>query len=246
MTFEKLNNLNGQIAVVTGANGGMGRAICQRLAELGATLYGISRSRVDELQLFLDGIGSGHRAILGDVTNGVRLQEIAATIPRCDLLITAAGESKIIPHDNLVMLSPEEFTRLINDNLTSVYLTVRAFVPALKNSTSALVVNISSASSLRGGGSNLAYAAAKAGVDSLTKNLSMAFAPTIRFIALNPSAVDTGFVPFLPERLKNIANFTPLKRLTTVDDIANAVEAFATTLRFTTGNCFAIDGGKII
>ena len=146
----------------------------------------------------------------------------------------------------LFSLSESDFTQLLNVNLTSIYLTIKAFMPVLKASNQALVINISSASSIRGGGSNVAYAAAKAGVDSLTKNFAIAFAPGIRFIALNPSAVDTGFVPVSTDTLKYIADNTPLKRITTVEDIANAVEAFTTTMRFTTGNCFVIDGGRII
>lgn len=246
MTFEKLDNLNGYVAVVTGANGGMARAICKRLAKLGATVHGVVRRDQDKLQEFLDELGPGHQAILGDVTDYKQLRDIASRFDKCDLLINTAGKSKIVPHGNLTALSEEEFVDLMNVNLTSIYLTIKAFMPSLKASGRALVINISSASSMRGGGSNVAYAASKAGVDSLTKNFALAFAPDIRFIALNPSAVDTGFVPVPPEKLKYIADITPLKRIATVEDVANAVEVFSTTLRFTTGNCFVIDGGKII
>lgn len=246
MTFEKLKDLKGQTAVVTGANGGMGRAICQRLASLGARVYGLSRSRVDELDSFLKALGPEHQALLCDVTDETSLDQVVGTIPKCDILINAAGESRKIPHENLDLLTVKEFNDLINANLTSIYLTIRMFMPSLKASDNALVINISSASSLRGGGSNLAYAAAKAGVDSLTKNLSISFAPGIRFIALNPSLVNTGFTTVTPDRIKSVADATPLKRIATVEDVADAVEAFATTLRFTTGNCFVIDGGRII
>lgn len=246
MTFEKFDNLNGHIAVVTGANGGMARAICRRLAMLGARVYGIARSRQEELQEFLDQFGPGHKAIIADVTDSARLNEIASQFPRCDILINTAGKSRIIPHGDLTALSDEEFDHLMVTNLRSIYATIRAFMPALKASGQALVINISSASSLRAGGSNVAYAASKAGLDSLTKNFALAFAPDIRFIALNPSAVDTGFVPVPAERLKHLASITPLKRIATVEDVANAVEMFATVMRFTTGNTFVIDGGNII
>ena len=96
MTFEKLENLSGQVAVVTGANGGMARAICQRLAKLGATVYGLVRSRDQELQQFLDSLGTGHRAILCDVTNSQQLAAAAASIGKCDILINAAGKSTIV------------------------------------------------------------------------------------------------------------------------------------------------------
>lgn len=244
MSFEKLKNLDNQIAVVIGANGAMGRAICKRLAELGASVHGIVRKQQEELQDFLNTMGSTHRAILCDITDSKKLNEVAKEFTRCDILINTAGKSKIIPHPNLIDLSEEEFNNLIKINLTSVYLTIRAFLTALRGSNHGLVINISSASSIRGGGSNLAYAAAKAGVDSLTKNFAMAFAPNIRFISLNPGLVDTGFIPFSRDQITQATKNTPLKRITTVDDVANAVEAFSTVLRFTTGNRFVIDGGQ--
>lgn len=244
MSFEKLKNLDNQIAVITGANGKIGRAICKRLAELGATVYGIVRNQQEELQNFLNILGPTHRAILCDVTDSKRLNEVAKEFTRCDILINTAGKSKIISHSNLIDLSEEEFNNLIRTNLTSVYLTIQAFLNALKESKNALVINISSASSIRGGGSNVAYTAAKAGVDSLTKNFAIAFSPNIRFIALNPGMVNTGFVSFSHDQINQATKNTPLKRITTVDDIANTVEAFATVLRFTTGNRFVIDGGQ--
>lgn len=246
MTFEKFENLNGHVAVITGANGGIGRAICSRLSKLGATIHGIVRSKQQELQEFLDQLGPGHKSILGDVTDSNRLDEIASHFPKCDLLINTAGKSKIIPHNNLIALSDAEFDDLIKTNLRSVYSTIRAFMPALKASGRALVINISSASSIRTGGSNVAYAASKAGIDSLTRNFALAFAPDIRFIALNPSLIDTGFVPITTERFEHLSKITPLKRITTVEDVANAVEMFSTVMRFTTGNTFVIDGGVII
>lgn len=246
MTFERKENLNGNVAVVTGANGGIGRAICKRLALMGATVYGIVRSKDTELQEFLNQFGSSHRAFVADVTDSRQLSSIVKEIPKCDILINTAGKSRIIPHAKLNDLSDEEFDNLLTSNLRSVFSTIRSFLPSLQASEESLVINISSASSLRTGGSNIAYAAAKAGVDSMTRNLAIAFAPNIRFISINPSAVDTGFLPIPQERYAQNAAATPMKRIATVEDIANAVEAFTTIIRFSTGNCVVVDGGRII
>lgn len=246
MTFEKNKNLAGQIAVVTGANGKIARGICKRLSELGAIVYGITRIERKDFEDFLISLNKENKVFIADITDSKKLKEIAESISACDILVNCVGRTRNIAHSDLESLSDEEFDNLLKINLRAVFATVRSFFPLLKKSQDALVINISSASSIRIGGSNVAYAAAKAGLDSMTRNLAIAFAPQIRFIALNPATVDTGFVPVREEHLKRIADMTPLKRIATVEDVANAVEAFAVTMRFTTGNCFVIDGGRLI
>jgi 3-oxoacyl-[acyl-carrier protein] reductase len=108
-----------------------------------------------------------------------------------------------------------------------------------------LIVNVSSIAGITGSGSNLAYAAAKAGVDLLTKALGKALAPQIRVIAVSPGVVDSSFVPGRGAEFNEKAAATiPLKRIGHVDDTAAAIEACATTMRFATGSRFVVDGGR--
>jgi len=94
-------------------------------------------------------------------------------------------------------------------------------------------------------GSNLAYAASKAGVDVLTKGLAKALAPQVRVIAVSPGVVDSSFVPGRGADFNDKAAATiPLKRIGHVDDTAATIEACATTLRFATGSRFVVDGGR--
>jgi 3-oxoacyl-[acyl-carrier protein] reductase len=128
-----------------------------------------------------------------------------------------------------------------------VFSTVCVFVDRLRQSTSGQIINISSASAIRSGiGSNLAYAAAKAGVESLTKNLALCLAPQVRVMSVAPSVLNTGFLNPTQEYYDKAIATTPLRRLCTVEDVADTVEAIAVHMKFTTGNCFVVDGGRTL
>ena len=126
-----------------------------------------------------------------------------------------------------------------------MFATIRAFTPLLKANSDGLIVNVSSIAGFTGAGSNLAYAAAKAGVDVLTKALAKTLAPHVRVLAVSPGVVDSSFVPGRGADFNEKAAATiPLKRIGHVDDTASAIEACATTLRFATGSRFVVDGGR--
>lgn len=245
MSFERLENLNNQVAVVTGAAGGVGFATIKQLSASGAKIVAVIRSNVDEMQAKLNDLGTGHIAVLADVTKRDQLATIVASLSQCDILVNCAGSSKIIPHKMLNNLSDELFDEILSTNLRAVFTVVSVFAPLLAVSQNGLIVNIGSAAAIRTGGSNIAYAAAKAGLESMTRNLAVALAPT-RVITISPSALDTGFVDLPAEAYGKIAAATPLKRCGTPDDIANAVQACATTLRFMTGNTIVVDGGRTL
>jgi 3-oxoacyl-[acyl-carrier protein] reductase len=245
MTYEKLNNLQGQVAVVTGSAGGVGRAIVKQLASAGARVVAIVRKEPEALQEFMDTLGTGHSVYVADVRNSDQLTEIASKLTQCDILVNCAGASRIIPHKQLNALSDEAFDEILSVNLRSVFSVVRAFNSLLQASPNGLVVNIGSAAAVSTGGSNIAYAAAKAGLDSMTRNLAIALAP-VRVVTISPSALDTGFTPQGPDFFTRVAASTPLKRCGTPEDVASAVEAVATSMRFMTGNTILVDGGRTL
>lgn len=250
MSFEPLENLNGQVAVVVGAAGGIGFATCQQLASSRARVIGIVRRDADELQARFDKFDHadlGHQVILADNTNTQQLKQAVAHLTQCDLLVNTAGYSKTIPHANVEDLTDEFFDTMLTVNLRSVFSTIKIFLPLLRQSPAGLIVNISSASALRPGhGSNMAYTAAKAGLESLTKNLALALAPSIRVVSICPSSMNTGFLDQPQEFYDRAASTTPLGRIAVPQDIAATVEALATRMRFVTGNCFVVDGGRIL
>jgi len=242
--------LAGQTAVITGASGGIGKAIAQRLAASGAKIIGIARHNIDDLQTYLDQLPNnhlGHLAIQADVTCTQELEQATQHIDRCDILVTSAGFSKVIRHADLDSLSDEFFDAILTANLRSVFSTVCVFVDRLRQSTSGQIINISSGSAIRSGtGSNIAYAAAKAGVESLTKNLALCLAPQVRVVSVAPSLLDTGFLNPTQNYCDKAIATTPLRRLCTEEYVADTVEAIATRMKFVTGNCFVVDGGRTL
>jgi NAD(P)-dependent dehydrogenase (short-subunit alcohol dehydrogenase family) len=254
MSYRRIDSLSGQVAVIVGATGGMGFATAKRLAEQGARIVGIVRrnkEKAEEMFATLPNQQLNHFLLLASIDDSVSLikaaHEVKQQAGRCDILVNTAGTTRSIPHVNLDALSDDVFDEIMKINVRGVFSTIKVFTPLLKETGQALIVNITSAAGIRTGGSNIAYAASKAALDSVTRNLSKALAPSIRVVSLAPSAVDTNFLPNRSrEFLENAAKATPLGRIGEVDDIASMIEALATTIRFTTGNCFVIDGGRTV
>jgi 3-oxoacyl-[acyl-carrier protein] reductase len=107
------------------------------------------------------------------------------------------------------------------------------------------VVNVSSIAAFTGLGSNLAYAAAKPGMDATTRALAKTLAPQVRVLAVSPGVVDTPFVAGRDAGFNERVGATlPLKRVGVADDVAAAIVACATSLRYATGSVFVVDGGR--
>ena len=253
MSFEPVSKLDGHVAVITGGKGAIGWATAKRLAALGARIVSIDRSEPEKVQALLDTlpkVASGaHFALTASITDSAALKAAAAAVKqragRCDILVNSAGFTKPVAANDLEGLTDDLFDAVVQTNLRGVFATIRAFTPLLKANGDGLIVNVSSIAGITGSGSNLAYAAAKAGVDLLTKALGKALAPQIRVIAVSPGVVDSSFVPGRGAEFNEKAAATiPLKRIGHVDDTAAAIEACATTMRFATGSRFVVDGGR--
>lgn len=244
MSFEKLSSLAGQSVVITGANGAIARATAKRLHKLGAHINGIARTDEDSVRSFYQSI-KGHLYI-ADVTDTSAINTVASKIEQCDILINNAGWTTIIEHHNLDAMTDELIDKILSVNLKSQFTTTRAFLPLLKKSNHALVINISSgAAEGKGYGSNIMYAASKSAINGMTKDLARALAPKIRVIAIAPPVVtDSNFSGFSQDHKIKSGMKIPLRRGSNTEDVANAIEAYATTVRFTTGITVAIDGGR--
>lgn len=256
MTFKPWDTLEGKTAVITGVTGGIGFATAQRLARRGARIIGIVRRNLENAQDKLNTLPCSskepHLALLADVSNKVQLQEVILSIDRCDILVQSTGSTKRIPHEKIQLMTDAYFDEMTRDNLRSYFTVIRSFEPLLRKSRESVVVNIGSVAGnahSAGGGSNIAYCAAKAGLDALTRNLSKALAPDIRVVGVSPGIVDTTFVTKAIDNypnLESIANGTPLKRIATVEDIAANVEALTTLMRYSTGIVICVDGGRTL
>jgi 3-oxoacyl-[acyl-carrier protein] reductase len=245
-------DLQNKVAVVTGASGGIGSAVAQRLAEAGARVivgYNTNAAEAEKVAASLP--GSGHKAIQIQVLDSPSLKALAATVERdfgrCDVLINSAGFTRMIPHRDLDALTDELIDSIFAANVRGPFAMVRAFAPLMKKAGDAVIVNISSIASITGTGSNIAYGGSKAAMDTMSISLARVLGPEIRVMTVSPAAVDTAFVPGRTTAMvEKVAASTPLKRVVTADEVAQAVMAAVTHLTSSTGWVIPVDGGKLV
>jgi 3-oxoacyl-[acyl-carrier protein] reductase len=242
--------LENKVAVVVGGSGGIGAATALALAGVGARVvvtWRADRAGAEALVARLP--GAGHLALPADVADSATVAALAGTVAercgRADILVNAAGFTAAVPAHDLDALDDDLIDRLFQVNWRGCFATIRAFRPLLAASGDGLIVNISSIAGMTGAGSNLAYAAAKAGIDALTKGLARALAPAIRVVAVSPGMVDTTFVPGRDATANaKAAQTIPLRRVADPADVADAVLACAILLRYSTGTIVVSDGGR--
>ena len=248
--FGPIDRLDGRVALIAGGLGAVGKAAAVRLAALGARVILLYRKTAEEAKTFIATLaGTGHGDVQANITDSASLakaaQEVQSHFGRLDILVNTAGFTRPVPSADLASLTDELIDDIFKANWRGVFATIRAFRPLLEASGDGLVVNVSSISATTGVGSNLAYVAAKAGLDVLGKALARALAPKVRVLTVSPGVVDSGFVPGRGSDFNaKAAATTPLKRIGTPDDVAAAIVACATQLRFATGQTFVVDGGR--
>lgn len=241
--------LQNKVALVTGGAGGIGSAICQHLAGAGASVVITYNSDADKAQQLLETLpGEGHATFQASITHPdqitVLTQFLTDTYGRLDILVNNAGITTPVPHDDLDGLTDEWIDRIFQINWRGAFAMIRA-CKSLLMVHGGLVVNISSVAGQTGIGSNVAYCASKAAMDSMTRSLARALAPKIRVVSVSPGWVMGDYArQFDPAYIQTQTDLTPLGRLATPDDVANAVLALATTLSFTTGSIIPVDGGR--
>lgn len=242
--------LENNVAVVTGAGTGMGRAIAELFARRGAKVvvnYASSRDAAEEVVAAIRAEGGTATAVGADVSKeaeAIALMDAAEReYGRIDYLINNAGWSTRIPHAQLGDLTDEIWDRTLNVNLRGVFYCVRAAAPHLKKQQGSSIVNVSSVASITGQGSSIVYAASKAGVVTMTKSLARALAPSIRVNVVLPGFVRTRFAGWPKESFDAAEKITPLRQLASVEDVAEAALFFAAVAKSTTGESLVVDGG---
>lgn len=242
--------LQTQVAVVTGGGGGIGSAICRRLAEAGATcVLTYSRSAEKTLAVAESLAGEGHRVVHCPVDDSAAQARLAQTVRdhygRLDLLVNNAGITRPVPHADLDGLDDALIDDIFRVNVRGAFASVRALKDLLAAEPGGLVVNISSIAGRTGVGSNVAYCASKAAMDSMTRSLARALAPQIRVVSVAPGWVNGEYAQRMPpEILAEQAARTPLGRIAEAEDVAEAVYAVAAHLSFVTGSIIEVDGGR--
>lgn len=236
-----------RVALVTGGAGGIGRAICERLSIAGYALVVGYRSKAEEAESLaaeLDGV-----AVRCVVTEASSLASAAQVVHerfgQLDLLVNNAGTTRFVAHDDLEALNDELFDLIMATNARGAFACIRAFRALLEKAPDSVVVNISSVAARSGIGSNVAYCASKAALDSITRSLGRALAPKTRVVSVSPGPVDTDFIKGLDPvwREQQLAR-CPMQRFAAPEEVADAVLAAARVLTFTTGSILPLDGGR--
>ncbi|MBI45725.1 MAG: 3-oxoacyl-[acyl-carrier-protein] reductase [Candidatus Marinimicrobia bacterium] len=245
-----MNNLNNHTAIITGASKGIGKSIAFKLAENGADLILLSRTKsllkVVKNQI-LDKFNvkvSYHIADTGDFKSINKLfSEITANNERVDILVNNAGVTK----DNiLARMSEEDWDSVINTNLKGYFNCCKAVIKQMMKQKFGRIINISSIIGLNGNSGQINYAASKSGIIGLTKSLSKEVGSrNITVNAIAPGFIQTEMTDKLSQKdkdsfLKSIA----LKRFGKSEDIANLVSFLASDkAAYITGQIIKIDGG---
>lgn len=244
--------MEGRVALVTGSGTGIGRAIVQRFARERikvAVNYHHSRQAAESVVSQIRSAGGAGISIHADVSKEAEVRGMIAQVERefgrLDVLVNNAGWSTRVPHRNLDELTDDIWDRTFEINLRAVFYCIRAAVPLLRNQPGASIVNVASVAGSTGVGSSLAYAAAKAGVLTMTKSLARALAPEIRVNAISPGLIRTQFAgrPDSDSAFNAEEGATPLQTLATVAECAEVAFFLASAATACTGQTILVDGG---
>lgn len=248
-TIPQLFSLQGQVAIVTGAGKGIGRACALALAQAGADVALAARTLADLEAVAHEIRAMGRRAITvaGDVSDEAVLDTLVARtlaeLGKISILINNAGGSG---PNNPLKMTGAEFSAVLAWNVTPAYLLIQKTAQAMRDAGGGAVVNISSVAARYAQKHFSAYSAAKAALNQMTRNLAQDFGPTVRINAIEPGTIMTeALAPYLtPERKERMCNTTPLGRLGQPEDIAAAaLFLVAPASAWITGKILGVDGG---
>jgi len=241
-------SLEGRVAIVTGAAGGVGGATTTRLLERGAHVVAVDISpAVHELA------GDDVEAVEGDVAEAETAERaVAAALQRWRRVDILVNNAAMILYQGILETSEAEWDRLLAVNVRSAFLFSRAAIPAMLDGGAGAIVSTASISGLIGLPGQAAYAASKGAIVQLTKQLAVEFAPQgIRVNAVAPGAIDTPFLRRFVDAQEDpgaveagISGRHPLGRMATPGEVADAIVFLASDdAAFVTGTIFPVDGG---
>ena len=251
--FSTTRPLFGQTALVTGASRGIGAAIALALAKAGAKVainYVHEKEKAENIAKQCQSLGARTVVLQADIANA---DDVDRMIAQCkaelgpiSILVNNAGKAQ---STLFLDTSIDLWDQLMNINLKGTYLCTKAALPAMVEAQYGRIINISSVWGIAGGSCEVAYSAAKGGVNALTKALAKELGKTgITVNAVAPGAIATDMLRDLDEDdLKKLSEDTPVGRLGTPQDIANAVLFLASPdSSFMTGQIISPNGGFIV
>jgi 3-oxoacyl-[acyl-carrier protein] reductase len=247
-----MKRLHGKVALVTGGNTGIGRAVCQAFAEEGADVAVAWLERPAEAESLAEGIrakGRRCRTVKADITRepDVRnlIAEVVAALGRLDILVNNAGVQKA---QAITEMSVEDWDRMMAVHLRGAFLCSREVAPVMMSQRSGRIINLCSQLGYIGRERYTAYSAAKGGMIAFTRALARELAPHgILVNGVAPGLVDTGFDPLSDQAKSAHAASLPLKRLGTPEDMTSAFVFLASDEgRYYCGQLLHPNGGEIM
>jgi 3-oxoacyl-[acyl-carrier protein] reductase len=247
-----MSQLNNQVAVVTGAGRGIGRAIALQFAAAGADIVCVSRTaeNAERVAAEVRALGRKSWAYAVDVSDSAAVataaEAILAAAGRVDILVNNAG----VTRDGLLMrMSEADWDTVLDTNLKGAFLFTKAFSRGFLKQRSGRIINISSVIGLIGNGGQANYAASKAALIGFTQSVAKEFGSRgVTANAIAPGFIETDMTSVLkPEQRAEILKGVPLARLGQPDDIAGAAVFLAgPSASFITGQVLTVDGGMVM
>jgi len=244
--------LEGKTAIITGASRGIGKGIARVFAEQGANVaftYSSSVEAAQELENELNTLGVKAKGYQSNAASFDQAQDLAAEVLKefgsIDILINNAGITK----DNLLMrISEEDFDKVIEVNLKSVFNMTKAVIRPMMKQRQGSIINMSSVVGVKGNAGQTNYAASKAGIIGFSKSVALELGSrNIRSNVIAPGFIETEMTAKLDEEtVKGWRSAIPLKRGGTPEDIANVCVFLASDLSaYMTGQTLNVDGGML-
>jgi 3-oxoacyl-[acyl-carrier protein] reductase len=247
-------DLKGAVAVVTGGNGGLGQRICHAFAREGTNIAVVCAQSIDAAEAVAGELKAAHgieaAAFACDVTKPEQVKrlvdDVVKRFGRLDILINDAAYNKSIPYRDLDALTVEDWSKLIDVNLTGPFHCIKAVAPVMRSQGRGRIVNISSVAGLTPSGSSIAYAVSKAGLIHLTRCMAVALAPDVLVNCVAPGLLEgTRSTANLPKtQIDAGVNAALLKKAADKDDCADQVVTMCRTETMT-GQTIVIDAGRI-
>ncbi len=244
--------LENKIALITGASRGIGRGIAMEFAKQGANVaftFNASADAARALESELEGFGikaKGYQSNAADFDAAQQLvKDVIEDFGGLDVLINNAGITK----DNLLMrISEEDFDKVVEVNLKSVFNLTKAVIRPFLKQRSGSIINMSSVVGVKGNAGQANYAASKAGILGFTKSVALELGSrNVRCNAIAPGFIETEMTAKLdPKTVEGWRESIPLKRGGTPEDVANACVFLGSDMSaYITGQTLNVDGGML-
>jgi NAD(P)-dependent dehydrogenase (short-subunit alcohol dehydrogenase family) len=257
-----MGQLDGKVALITGASKGIGRVMSRLFAREGAAVVCAARSRdlVEETAALITGDGGRAVAVTGDAATEGDVQKMVAAgvkaFGKLDVLVNNAGDGG--PTKRVQEYTTDDWFYTINSCLTSSYMCTRFAVPEMIRAGGGVIVNVSSTAGRRGLPFRIGYCSAKAGQVGMTYGLALELSPhNIRVNAIAPGAVEGDRIDrviagqaevrgvAVADMRRSFVERSPLKRMTTAEDIATlAVYLCSDAAKNLSGQCISVTAGE--